>query len=73
MELGDIDEGFEMGVLQVAELPGFAIGWDGTSAGEDVGVAIRRAGPGAGVSNGVGVEVHGVCVCGVAGGGAGAF
>jgi len=73
MELRDIDEGFEMRVVQVAELPGFAVGWDGASAGEDVGVAVRGAGPGAGVSNCVGVEVHGVRVGGVGVGGAGAF
>jgi hypothetical protein len=62
-----------MGVLQVAELPGLTVGWDGAGAGEDVGVAIRGAGPGAGVSNCVCVEVHRVCVGGVGGGGARAF
>ena len=73
MEVRDVDEGLEQRVLQVAELPGLAVGRDGAGAGEDVRGAVRGAGPGAGVGSGGGVKVQGVCVGRVGGGGPGPF
>ena len=67
MEVGHVDEGLEQRVVQVAELPGLAVGRDGAGPGEDVRGAVRGAGPGAGVGGGGGVEVEGVCVGRVSG------
>lgn len=40
--------------MQIAELPGFAVRWDRAGTSEDVGVAVRTAGPGARIGDAVG-------------------